>query len=233
MKLIVLLPLTLPHISASLIRGSQSLLSWFNPDAQVIFVLAIFPMIMNVLQFVTIDQLIKAGKGPEDKTRDLEAAGHSDDEDDDNLYQRVPAHEDDDATHRRPPSISGSTPPASPRMSTEAAGLLRSAHAPVRRGSSSIPPALSNLGESVWSSVTTRLSGAAPVTLDTRARRSDAPSPDPAVYDEYELEESPIDDTHPPAVSSSLNMAPAAADPVRRVPSPSGRKGATEGSSLV
>lgn len=62
MKLVVLLPLTLPGISGELIRAGQSILGALPADVQVVFVLSIFPLIMNVLQFCLIDQLIKAGK---------------------------------------------------------------------------------------------------------------------------------------------------------------------------
>lgn len=65
MKLVVLLPLTLPGISGLLIRAGQSVLSALPLDVQVVFVLSIFPLIMNVLQFCLIDQLIKDGKHPE------------------------------------------------------------------------------------------------------------------------------------------------------------------------
>ncbi|EIW73201.1 hypothetical protein TREMEDRAFT_26192, partial [Tremella mesenterica DSM 1558] len=60
MKLLVLLPLTLPGISPLIIRLGHDLLAYLNPDAQVIFVMAIFPLIMNILQFCLVDQVIKA-----------------------------------------------------------------------------------------------------------------------------------------------------------------------------
>lgn len=62
MKLVVLLPLTLPGISDTLIRFGQTLLGALPTDVQVVFVLSVFPLIMNVLQFCLIDQLIKDGK---------------------------------------------------------------------------------------------------------------------------------------------------------------------------
>ncbi|BEJ11864.1 hypothetical protein CspHIS471_0203240 [Cutaneotrichosporon sp. HIS471] len=67
MKLIVILMLTLPGISGALIRGTQSMLGYLSLDVQVVFVLAIFPVIMNVFQFCVMDQVIKAGKGVEHK----------------------------------------------------------------------------------------------------------------------------------------------------------------------
>ncbi|KAL7420268.1 hypothetical protein Q5752_005237 [Cryptotrichosporon argae] len=63
MKLAVLLPLTLPRISAALIGGTQALLARLPPNAQVVVVLAVFPLIMNVFQFCVIDQIVKAGTG--------------------------------------------------------------------------------------------------------------------------------------------------------------------------
>ncbi|OCF38575.1 hypothetical protein I317_07642 [Kwoniella heveanensis CBS 569] len=62
MKLLVILPLTLPGISKFLIDASHSMLDYLSPQAQIIFVMAIFPVIMNVFQFCLVDQLIKGGK---------------------------------------------------------------------------------------------------------------------------------------------------------------------------
>ena len=62
MKLIVLLPLTLPRISALLVGFGHALLDYLSPSVQVIFVLALFPLIMNVVQFCLVDQVIKADK---------------------------------------------------------------------------------------------------------------------------------------------------------------------------
>lgn len=67
MKLIVILIVTLPGLSGALIRGTQSMLGYLSLDVQVIFVLAVFPVIMNVFQFCVMDQVIKAGKGVEHK----------------------------------------------------------------------------------------------------------------------------------------------------------------------
>ncbi|WVF70770.1 hypothetical protein IAT40_005564 [Kwoniella sp. CBS 6097] len=65
MKLLVVLPLTLPGISKFLIDASHSMLDYLSPQAQIIFVMAIFPVIMNVFQFCLVDQLIKGGKDVE------------------------------------------------------------------------------------------------------------------------------------------------------------------------
>ncbi|WWC86070.1 uncharacterized protein L201_000941 [Kwoniella dendrophila CBS 6074] len=69
MKLLVLLPLTLPGISKALINWSHSLLDHLGSQSQVIFVMAIFPLVMNVLQFCLVDQVIKAG-GKDDEYND-------------------------------------------------------------------------------------------------------------------------------------------------------------------
>lgn len=61
MKLLVLLPLTLPHISDLLLGMGHSMLAYFSPSVQVIFVMAVFPLIMNIVQFCLVDQVIKAG----------------------------------------------------------------------------------------------------------------------------------------------------------------------------
>lgn len=61
MKLLVLLPLTLPRISDLLLGLGHSMLAYFSPSVQVIFVMAIFPLIMNIVQFCLVDQVIKAG----------------------------------------------------------------------------------------------------------------------------------------------------------------------------
>lgn len=90
MKLIVLLTLTLPGISGGLIRWGQSILGFLSLDVQVVFVLAIFPVIMNVFQFCVMDQVIKAGKGAEAKER-----GEPDEYDDEEMdgYEPVPTRE--------------------------------------------------------------------------------------------------------------------------------------------
>ena len=69
MKLVVLLPLTLPGISGSLISFGHSLLEYLSPSIQVIFVMAVFPLIMNVIQFCLVDQVIKANTGKDGEGR--------------------------------------------------------------------------------------------------------------------------------------------------------------------
>lgn len=62
MKVLVLLPLTLPGISTLLLRFGHAAIEYLSPSVQVIFVMAIFPLIMNVVQFCLVDQVIKAGR---------------------------------------------------------------------------------------------------------------------------------------------------------------------------
>ena len=62
MKLLVLLPLTLPGISTILLRIGHAAIDYLSPSVQVVFVMAVFPLIMNVVQFCLIDQVIKGGK---------------------------------------------------------------------------------------------------------------------------------------------------------------------------
>lgn len=76
MKLLVLLPLTLPHISVLLLGFGHGLLDYLSPPAQVIFVMAIFPLVMNVIQFCLVDQVIKAGNQVE-KEEDEEEGGYT------------------------------------------------------------------------------------------------------------------------------------------------------------
>lgn len=61
MKLLILLPLLLPVISPALSTFAQTLLEWLSPRVQVIFVMAVFPLTMTVIQFCIVDQVIKAG----------------------------------------------------------------------------------------------------------------------------------------------------------------------------
>ncbi|ORY22970.1 Vaculolar membrane protein-domain-containing protein [Naematelia encephala] len=68
MKLLVLLPLILPRISTALLRFSYAVLGFLSPNAQVVVVMAIFPLIMNVIQFCIVDQIVKAEK-PTDYAR--------------------------------------------------------------------------------------------------------------------------------------------------------------------
>lgn len=85
MKLMVLLPLTLPHISSGLIRFGQSLLAYLSPSVQVVFVMALFPLVMNVIQFCVVDQVIKAGK---------DIAEDKDEEEGGDGYRRLPLGDD-------------------------------------------------------------------------------------------------------------------------------------------
>jgi hypothetical protein len=62
MKLLVILPLTLPYISTALLRMGHYLLDYLNPKLQIIFVMAFFPVVMNIIQICIFDQIIKAGK---------------------------------------------------------------------------------------------------------------------------------------------------------------------------
>lgn len=70
MKLLVILPLTLPYISTALLRMGHYLLDYLNPKLQIVFVMALFPVVMNIIQICIFDQIIKAGKtlgGDEDE----------------------------------------------------------------------------------------------------------------------------------------------------------------------
>ncbi|KAK8865810.1 hypothetical protein IAR55_000957 [Kwoniella newhampshirensis] len=125
MKLLVLLPLTLPVISDLLFQFGQSLLGWLSPRIQVIFVMAIFPLIMNVFQFCLVDQVIKGPKNPDDETGEGRGG--------DREYSRLPTWEGDvergvpdettTARRRRPSALAkerenGSVPiPSSPLLS--------------------------------------------------------------------------------------------------------------------
>ena len=65
MKLLVVLPLTLPRISDALIAFGHTLLESLSPSLQVVFVMALFPLVMNIVQFCIVDQVIKASIGDE------------------------------------------------------------------------------------------------------------------------------------------------------------------------
>ncbi|WVO17801.1 hypothetical protein L204_105499 [Cryptococcus depauperatus] len=115
MKLLVILPLTLPYISDALLQLGHSLLEYLSPSAQIIFVMAFFPLIMNVVQFCLVDQVIKASKADEDETRD-----------DGQGYNRVPDWEGDEesqAAHgpvldARQVKVETTLPPSSPLLSS-------------------------------------------------------------------------------------------------------------------
>lgn len=90
MKLLVLLPLTLPVISVALIRFGHSFLNYLSPKIHVIFVMAAFPLVMNVIQFCLVDQVIKSSREGDKDDIDVEAG-----------YRRIPAREADVATTPR------------------------------------------------------------------------------------------------------------------------------------
>ncbi|WRT63998.1 uncharacterized protein IL334_000925 [Kwoniella shivajii] len=92
MKLLVLLPLTLPGISGALIDWSHNLLDHIGPRSQVIVSMAIFPLVMNILQFCLVDQVIKAGKDDDDVNDDEE--GEYGISNSGGEYRRVRDHED-------------------------------------------------------------------------------------------------------------------------------------------
>ncbi|WVR05760.1 hypothetical protein IAU60_002785 [Kwoniella sp. DSM 27419] len=100
MKLLVLLPLTLPGISRLLIDSSHAFLDYLSPRAQIIFVMAVFPVIMNIIQFCLVDQVIKAGKDDQEDGN----------ENDDRGYRRVPGEgrDEDDDVEAGAPSRRGS-----------------------------------------------------------------------------------------------------------------------------
>ncbi|TXT05036.1 hypothetical protein VHUM_03856 [Vanrija humicola] len=221
MKLIVLLPLTLPKISNVLIRFGQSLLSWLSVDSQVIFVLAIFPVIMNVFQFCVMDQLIKAGKGADAKHE--HDSDTYDDEDDEEGYRPLPTRETDveasfamvSPRHRNTSlrdtdqpggrglrSRSGSRSSIAPIITSRASSVTASAPT-----SPLYPPSAGDEPQSVWSALSQqqqqrRSSNATDddggaLSPPSRSRRSDAPSPDSNVWVQDMLTESPVDAVAP------------------------------------
>ncbi|EAL22144.1 hypothetical protein CNBC2820 [Cryptococcus deneoformans B-3501A] len=96
MKLLVLLPLTLPRISDLLLHLGHYMLEYFSPSVQVIFVMAIFPLIMNIVQFCLVDQVIKAGGKADDEEGRIHDTG-----DEEEGYSRVPDWENDLDGHGR------------------------------------------------------------------------------------------------------------------------------------
>ncbi|OXC71063.1 hypothetical protein AYX13_00481 [Cryptococcus neoformans] len=96
MKLLVLLPLTLPRISDLLLHLGHYMLEYFSPSVQVIFVMAIFPLIMNIVQFCLVDQVIKAGGKTDDEQGRIRDTG-----DEEEGYSRVPDWENDLDGHAR------------------------------------------------------------------------------------------------------------------------------------
>ncbi|WVQ71007.1 hypothetical protein IAR50_000532 [Cryptococcus sp. DSM 104548] len=127
MKLLVLLPLTLPRISDLLLRLGHWLLEYLSPSAQVIFVMAVFPLIMNIVQFCLVDQVIKGSaqtdegqkdEGPRDGRGRRGRGGEGDG------YSRVPDWEADLDSGEGPNSVSKTRdavdrdlPPSSPLLS--------------------------------------------------------------------------------------------------------------------
>lgn len=203
MKLVVLLPLTLPRISALLIRFGQEILSFLSVDVQIIFVLAIFPLIMNVFQFCVVDQVIKAGKHAEAKTEHHDSDYDAEEDvESDGGYRPVPTREADieayglPSPRRRGSSLRGSKPPSragsfigsspnSPLFQPEDSRLLNADYE--SRAIKSPTSARFTLGgENVWTAVARqRDEGAAVESTSTstgagteRGRRSDAPSPE-------------------------------------------------------
>lgn len=196
MKLLVILPLTLPGISSALSAFGHALLDYLSPDIQVVFVLALFPLIMNIVQFCAVDQVIKAGKDVDVEGEGYARLGGNDDD----VEQGRP---DPRSPRRRKSSqrqATGSTPssPAAPRSP-----LLASAdpgsRSPVRKldyGSTSPMLTPADLDQealspsSIWArlaSVDRQLdpseeSGGSTATegdmRDRHMRRSAAPSPD-------------------------------------------------------
>ncbi|ORX41273.1 Vaculolar membrane protein-domain-containing protein [Kockovaella imperatae] len=91
MKLLVLLPLTLPRISDLLLRFGHFLLQSFAPSVQVVFVMAFFPLVMNIVQFCIVDQVIKASGMSEEDGADE--------------YQRIPTEGDVEAPAESPAQL--------------------------------------------------------------------------------------------------------------------------------
>ena len=92
MKFLVVLPLTLPHISTGLLRFGHATLEYLSPRIQIVFVMAIFPVIMNIIQFCIFDQIIKAGKG-DTKDGDTDDEDKGDEDDEGGGYRRVPTQD--------------------------------------------------------------------------------------------------------------------------------------------
>lgn len=101
MKLLVVLPLTLPGISGLLIGFGHSLLEYLSPSVQVVFVMALFPLVMNIVQFCLVDQVIKGGK-------DEDFGKGGDEEDFIDEYERLPGG-DQDADRRSSSAVKSSS----------------------------------------------------------------------------------------------------------------------------
>ena len=197
MKLLVLLPLTLPVISTVLIRFGHALLDWLSPSIQVIFVMALFPLVMTVIQFCIVDQVIKGRRGEETDGYDEESG-----------YARLPTADSEyrltagmrrgeqfkqDAGSQSPPNSDNPVCPSSPL-------LLSSRHgSPSLRpyGSLSRSPGPSSDGSTgLWkltgaeddaihdgsSQIADDLQSTASLFDSREHRRSGAPSPDSMAY---------------------------------------------------
>ena len=193
MKLLVLLPLTLPYISDGLIHMGHVLLGWLSPSVQIIFVMALFPLVMNIVQFCIVDQVIKAGQSNKDLNMDDEESG----------YHAVPTREADgdltrgrsssrESRHRHLKSSRQSSPLSTPRL-PKSPLMVPAVDTPVNHdyGSTSTSPSPAGEATSVWvkmakrrnSSDTDLTSDLATERLSVgrESRRSGAPSPDSAI----------------------------------------------------
>ncbi|TYJ57606.1 hypothetical protein B9479_001688 [Cryptococcus floricola] len=207
MKLLVLLPLTLPGISDPLLRLGHWLLDYLSPSAQVIFVMAVFPLIMNIVQFCLVDQVIKASpqadEGRGDEVRD--SAGRRGRGGDGEGYSRVPDWEADlESEGPKPGAVDRALPPSSPLLSAGGHdGYGSTTPSPMGSPTTShsyLPESLN--GGSIWSKITGKAGSEGPKVGEAgsstwweypeaaeegrlsvppeRANRSKAPSPDSA-----------------------------------------------------
>ncbi|ODO11820.1 hypothetical protein I350_00604 [Cryptococcus amylolentus CBS 6273] len=209
MKLLVLLPLTLPRISDFLLRLGHWLLDYLSPSAQVIFVMAVFPLIMNIVQFCLVDQVIKASpqadEGRGDEVRES-GRGRRRRGGDGEGYSRVPDWEADleSGEGPKPGAVDRALPPSSPLLSAGGHdGYGSTTPSPMGSPTASqsyLPESLN--GGSIWSKITGKAGSEAPKVGEAgsstwweypeaaeegrlsvppeRANRSKAPSPDSA-----------------------------------------------------
>lgn len=63
LKVVALLPLLLPATSTALLSFAHLALDYLPSALQVVFAMALFPIIMNVFQFCVVDQIIKSSQG--------------------------------------------------------------------------------------------------------------------------------------------------------------------------
>ena len=189
MKLLVVLPLTLPRISKALISFGHAILESLSPSLQVIFVMALFPLVMNIIQFCIVDQVIKASTGDEREYTE------------DQRYHRVPTGNPDSEATLGGSSMSDTqneqtkhTPLPSPRYPKSP--LLRAQmstpkHADYGSTGTSPTPSEVDGSTSTWVRMAKRRPSSetesdSDTTADDhldapRANRSDAPSPDSAI----------------------------------------------------